>query len=467
MAGRGMFKVDHGRVGSHAAAGKRIGLTTVGTLKGQYSPRIDEARCVDYGLTSSPRREGWTGEEERKPLALGSAEMSDQHSQGIWRRWLRLSVRGLMILVLILGGGIGWIVHRARVQRDAVAAIEKAGGWVRYDWESGKFVFLPRRPPGWPRWLVDRLGIDYFGNVVSVELYGRGSDAELVSVARLDSVCMLNLSGSSVTDAGLCDVGGMSCLFELCLDDTDITDVGIAHLKRLTNLRRLCLDRTDVTDHGVAHLQGLTRLTKLSVNDTAVSGEGLAQIAGLPCLSSLMLEGTQATGADMVHLKRLSGMEYLRLNDTRLDDVGIAHLKGLTALRHLDLRGTLVTATGVQELREALPNVEILLDLPDPRSNAHYVKIHGNLHPWDSDRSGGLSHALFSRAQAGNREGSLASTDAQAKRSPSCTAFRSHTVEALSPWSGDDLSRKVERGTMSGRGKGDPDHRRSRQEDEG
>ena len=69
--------------------------------------------------------------------------MSDRPSQKIWRRWLRLSVRGLMILVLILGGGLGWIVHRAKTQRVAVAAIEKAGGWVRYDWESGKFTFLP------------------------------------------------------------------------------------------------------------------------------------------------------------------------------------------------------------------------------------------------------------------------------------------------------------------------------------
>ncbi len=42
----------------------------------------------------------------------------------------RLSVRALMVLVLVCGGWLGWVVHRARVQKDAVAAIERAGGGI-------------------------------------------------------------------------------------------------------------------------------------------------------------------------------------------------------------------------------------------------------------------------------------------------------------------------------------------------
>ena len=41
---------------------------------------------------------------------------------------VRLTVRTLMVLVLVLGGVLGWVVHRARVQREAVAAIKRAGG---------------------------------------------------------------------------------------------------------------------------------------------------------------------------------------------------------------------------------------------------------------------------------------------------------------------------------------------------
>jgi hypothetical protein len=45
-----------------------------------------------------------------------------------WRRFLRFSVRGLIVLVLVIGVGLGWIVRRAHIQRDAVSAITKAGG---------------------------------------------------------------------------------------------------------------------------------------------------------------------------------------------------------------------------------------------------------------------------------------------------------------------------------------------------
>jgi hypothetical protein len=52
-----------------------------------------------------------------------------------WRRFLRFSVRGLIVFVIVVGAGLGWFVRQAHVQRDAVAAIEEAGGSVRYDWE--------------------------------------------------------------------------------------------------------------------------------------------------------------------------------------------------------------------------------------------------------------------------------------------------------------------------------------------
>ncbi|MFI5456455.1 MAG: hypothetical protein ACHRXM_13480 [Isosphaerales bacterium] len=48
-----------------------------------------------------------------------------------------------MILVLVLGGGLGWIVHRAQIQRDAVAAIQRAGDSAFYEWDFRDGVILP------------------------------------------------------------------------------------------------------------------------------------------------------------------------------------------------------------------------------------------------------------------------------------------------------------------------------------
>ncbi len=61
--------------------------------------------------------------------------MSARRLPKTWRRWLRTSVRGLCVLVLAIGAGLGWVVHQAHDQRDAVAAIKGVGGSVFYDWQ--------------------------------------------------------------------------------------------------------------------------------------------------------------------------------------------------------------------------------------------------------------------------------------------------------------------------------------------
>ena len=75
--------------------------------------------------------------------------MRDHPSPKSWRHLLRLSVRALMVLVLITGGGLGWVIHRARVQREAVAAILRAGGSVMYEHQLRPRI---RGKPWWPSW---------------------------------------------------------------------------------------------------------------------------------------------------------------------------------------------------------------------------------------------------------------------------------------------------------------------------
>ncbi len=52
-----------------------------------------------------------------------------------WWNYVRLSVRGLIVLVLLIGAWLGWVVRSARIQRQSVAAIQAAGGRVMYDWQ--------------------------------------------------------------------------------------------------------------------------------------------------------------------------------------------------------------------------------------------------------------------------------------------------------------------------------------------
>jgi hypothetical protein len=190
-------------------------------------------------------------------------------------------MRVLIVLVLTIGAGLGWMVRRAQVQQDAVATIRRAGGTVGYKWELQDGVFLPapqRAVPCAPGWLVDFVGLDYFGDVTFVDLVKQGSDTDLVQVGNLSRLESLGLNGTSVTDAGLVHLTRLVDLKELALMRTRITDAGLAHLTGLKNLENLWLNDTQITDAGVGQLKALIRLRQLWLNGSHVTDAGVEEL---------------------------------------------------------------------------------------------------------------------------------------------------------------------------------------------
>jgi hypothetical protein len=189
----------------------------------------------------------------------------------------RLSLRVLMALVLVIGGGLGWVGRGARGQRDAVAAITSLKGSVSYDiewpmatpnpyrrnsWSPMQFYDGQIHQHEWLKWLVSRVGIDYFGNVVEVRLMPRrakdklkADDTTMVHIGRLRWLNGLSLYHTSVTDHGLAQLERLTELRELDLRNTRVSDAGLAHLKGLHDLRTLLVEGTNVTDAGVADLE--------------------------------------------------------------------------------------------------------------------------------------------------------------------------------------------------------------------
>jgi hypothetical protein len=184
--------------------------------------------------------------------------MSSQpdHVPHPWRRYLRFSVRGLIVLVLVIGTGLGWVVHEAHVQRDAVAAIVKAGGSVQYDWGWSNGNGIRAAEPWAPRWIVDRIGADYFGHVTNVSFSSSPTriDAVLNPVARLTRLEVLFLNCPCVSDAALAHLNGLTNLSVLALSGTQVSGEGLAHLKGLSSLSHLDLSNTVVTDSGLVHI---------------------------------------------------------------------------------------------------------------------------------------------------------------------------------------------------------------------
>jgi hypothetical protein len=242
-----------------------------------------------------------------------------------------------MVLVLVLGGWLGWAVHRARVQREVVAAIRQAGGRVWYDdvWydeseavinNAGTVLAAERRKSWPPPWLVDSIGIDYFYSVATVWFNDPGADEIAGCVSRLPGLDLLDLDCSDLSDSGLARLRGLD-VRQLVLFNTNVTDAGARHLRGITSLRVLILDGTLVGDDGMAQIATLPKLEELSVSRTNVTDVGVGSIVKLPALKDLNLAGTQVGDKGAALLASKARLEGIELYDTRVSPAAIQALR--------------------------------------------------------------------------------------------------------------------------------------------
>jgi hypothetical protein len=322
---------------------------------------------------------------------------------------LRLSLRTLMLLIVVIAALLGWVTHRARVQREAVAAIIGGGGSVEYDYQiskpaAGASQFNANAQPRWRRWLFDRFGPDYLANVARVQVGWRKPDVVMAHVGRLSRLRFLSMGGTHIrprlTDADMTHLRGLTQLEELNLhvDAIPITGASLVNLKGMSRLRVLymplrvadqdlaSLSRltalesivpygdSNITDAGLAHLEPLGNLKMLSLRGGNVTSAGLARLRGMTRMRALDLSATRVdTLGPLCHMKTL---KYLYLESAPINDSGLAHIADLTELSKLDLSGTQVTDAGIPNLLRCpwLSN----LDLSGTRiTDAGLIKLAG------------------------------------------------------------------------------------------
>lgn len=141
-------------------------------------------------------------------------------------------------------------------------------------------------------------------------------------------------------------IGDGSPLLTVSCDGTtdDVDDQALALLQPLAqHVTELDLGRTRITDAGCTTIAAMPRLTTLDLRQTAVGNHGTAALAACKELRSLNLFGTKA------------------------GDYGLAALSGLAHLEHLYVWQTDVSAAAVVRLREAVPDLRVVIaaDLPE------------------------------------------------------------------------------------------------------
>lgn len=106
---------------------------------------------------------------------------------------------------------------------------------------------------------------------------------------------------------------------------------GDEHLAKLQpvlpSIVTLDLSHTSVTDAGVKALASAAKLRFLRLSETKVGDAALETLSQLPELESLNLYGTQVTSQGIVKLSKLQGLRKLYLWQTRVDDETLQALR--------------------------------------------------------------------------------------------------------------------------------------------
>lgn len=341
-------------------------------------------------------------------------------SSGPVRRFLRLllGVRALLLLVLLASVWLGWIAHRARVQRRAAAAIMGAGGEVSYENQfrristtAGHFRLraAPNEHPMISRWLVKTFGIDYVSTVWRAQIKDTVDDDLLASIGQLSDLEELEVIGGSGTNAGLTHLRRLTKLYSLRIErgdasysgaglselrqlmglrklelrdiplaDTDIvflpkmtelrdlqiygqgvrlTDAAMAYLPSLTRLETLILNTTEVSDRGMTYINGLTRLECLRLGSTRVTTQGIRSLGGAHGLIDLWI--SESLIDDLSPIRHLAELRLLSLGRCPIDDSGLASVTSFKSLETLYLYRTRVTGAGISRL-QGLPKLVAL-----------------------------------------------------------------------------------------------------------
>jgi uncharacterized membrane protein len=104
----------------------------------------------------------------------------------------------------------------------------------------------------------------------------------------------------------------------------------------------------------------LSKLVSIDLASSSVTDKSITLLASSSGLRALRLSETAITDVSLDTLAKLTQLESLNLYGTKVTDAGIKKLASLTQLKRLYLWQTAVTPAAMEELKKALPSVQII-----------------------------------------------------------------------------------------------------------
>lgn len=184
------------------------------------------------------------------------------------RRWLRFSLRGLLLATAGVAGWLGWQARIVNQQQRAVRLIEEADGSIQY----GTTIQSP--------WLRGLLGDAYCQKVIFVGLFDLDHTKRdcLNAALGLRSLRSLSLTDVYLTDSNLEQICAMDDLRQLSIVSESLSDTSVQRLAVLNGLEELSLSGSQVTEDSKATLKGMTHLKSLQVFETKLSQAAVKEL---------------------------------------------------------------------------------------------------------------------------------------------------------------------------------------------
>lgn len=265
-------------------------------------------------------------------------------------------MRALLLLILVLAVWLSWRTNKAREQREAVATVQKFGGWVHYE---DNYV---KSGPSAPVWLRQLLGDEYVRVVAHVMLFSDRPRIGLVGGVP-EAVDKADWKDAGPVGEVLSKLRSLPSVRIIHLGAAcELTDADIAHLSGLPDLRDLTVDKSRLSDEGLKYLARLPNIEYLTLTGHRFTDEGLAHLRQTAHLKVLWLESdvNEITDAGLEALKGLKGLEVLDLSGSKVTDEGLVYLKAMPNLKEVRLRGTQITDAGWQKLQAAMPKLKVI-----------------------------------------------------------------------------------------------------------
>jgi hypothetical protein len=264
-------------------------------------------------------------------------------------RWLRFSLRGLLIFTTIVCVALGWFInlcHEASSQEQLLWHLSRDNFTVRQQRDYCGPQWLLRLAPEWS-WLKFSAAVELqASDTRPSEDCARELQLALPNLPHVRSLVLHARLATYLTDPAA--VSRIERVYLFVEDTSNASDEGLAAVSRWPHLQSLTLGNTSVSpdplsDRGLAALGTSTTLQQLSIPEGTlpkITDAGLVGLSRAPRIESLILPETNISDAGIESLAVMPALESLTLRRSpNLTDAGICALAKSKSLRSVTLPG--------------------------------------------------------------------------------------------------------------------------------